>query len=71
MNVLERSLLTRPRLLNLLHRLYFAHPLSQTNATELTAVSRHAAGAYMALEIGTFQGVSAACIASVLGPVGF
>lgn len=64
------SLHTRPRILNLLHFLRVAEPSSQTIAKELDAISRHAAGAALALEIGSYQGVSAVHIARAISEKG-
>ena len=61
---------TRPRLLNLLHSLGLASPVTQTNDAELECLRRHASGRRTAVEIGTFQGVSARVIADSLSPGG-
>ena len=74
MNGMSRSLeslfFRRPRVLNLLHWANFVNATSQTIPAELDALERHAAGARQALEIGTYQGVSAARIAGALAPGG-
>lgn len=56
----------RPRILNLLHALRLAKPCTQTIECELLALARHAKGRRVALEIGTFQGVSAVHIVRAL-----
>lgn len=63
-------LVRRPSVLNLLHWAGLASPISQTSAAELAALERHAANARTALEIGSFQGVSAARIAAAMEPTG-
>jgi predicted O-methyltransferase YrrM len=63
---IERTLLRRPRILNAPHRFHLVKPLSQTNSQELAVLTRRAAGKQKALEIGTFQGVSAARIAGAI-----
>lgn len=68
--LLERALVRRPRILNVLHRVKLVEATSQTIAQELEALERYAFGAQVALEIGTHQGVSAARIARALGPNG-
>ena len=60
----------RPRILNLLHALRLAKPCTQTIESELLALARHAKGKHVALEIGTFQGVSAVHIVRALAPGG-
>lgn len=65
--MLERLFFRRPRILNLLHRLHLAGATTQTTRDERAALSRHAEGAQSALEIGTYQGVSASEIARALG----
>jgi predicted O-methyltransferase YrrM len=67
---LEKLFFRRPRVLNLLHWASLANATSQTIPAELDALERHAAGAGQALEIGTYQGVSAARIARALAPDG-
>lgn len=66
MKFLERTFFRRPRILNQLHRLRLIDATSQTNEDELAALSKYARGKHRALEIGTYQGVSAARIANVL-----
>jgi predicted O-methyltransferase YrrM len=56
--------------LNLLHWANLVNATSQTIPAELDTLERHAAGARQALEIGTYQGVSAARIAGVLATDG-
>ena len=58
--------LWRPRVLNLMHLANLVEATSQTVPTELDALERHATGARQALEIGTYQGVSAAKIAAAI-----
>lgn len=70
MKLLETLLARRPAILNLLHWANLASPASQTSLEELAALERHAAGAEAALEIGSFQGVSAVRIARALAPSG-
>jgi predicted O-methyltransferase YrrM len=74
MNAMNRSLENlfsrRPRVLNLLHWANLVNARSQTIPAELDALEHHAAGARQALEIGTYQGVSAARIAGALAPGG-
>lgn len=70
MRPFESLLVRRPSVLNLLHWAGLVSPISQTTSEELAALERHAAGAESALEIGSFQGVSAARIARVLEPSG-
>ena len=60
----------RPRLINLLHTLNLAQPDTGTIESELAALERYAADKRVALEIGTYQGVSAARIAGVLADGG-
>jgi predicted O-methyltransferase YrrM len=60
----------RPRLQNLLHAVRLATPDSQTAQVELEALKAHASRARIAIEIGTYQGVSAAIIAKALQPGG-
>jgi hypothetical protein len=60
---LEKRLSTRPRVLNTLHRLRLVETISQTNEAELSALANYARDTRLALEIGSFQGVSAAKIA--------
>ena len=67
---LEKRFFRRPRVLNLLHWANLVNATSQTIPAELNALERHAAGARQALEIGTYQGVSAARIAGALAPGG-
>jgi predicted O-methyltransferase YrrM len=64
MRSLQRFFSRQPRALNILHRLRLVRPASQTNEEELVALGKYAAGTHIALEIGSFQGVSAAIIAS-------
>jgi predicted O-methyltransferase YrrM len=63
---LQRVLFRRPRLLNYCHRFRLADATTQTTDEELDALSTYAAGCRCALEIGTYQGVSAARIAAAL-----
>ena len=66
MRILEQRFFRRPRVLNQLHRVGLVRATSQTTVEELAALGRFAVGARTALEIGTYQGVSAACIAKVM-----
>lgn len=70
MKLLETFLARRPSILNMLHWAKLASPVSQTTPEELAALERHASGAEVALEIGSFQGVSAMRIARALAPSG-
>jgi len=70
MKSLEQLFFQRPRILNQLHRLRLAHATSQTTTEERAALERYATGARKALEIGTYQGVSAVRIARALAPDG-
>jgi predicted O-methyltransferase YrrM len=67
---LEHLFFRRPRVLNLLHSWRIVRPTSQTAGIELAALERYAAGARQAVEIGTYQGVSAVHIARRLAPGG-
>lgn len=64
------NLYRRPRLLNPLHALGLFKAHSQTNADELAALARHAAGRRVAVEVGTYMGVSARVIAGALASDG-
>lgn len=64
------ELYRRPRLLNPLHALGLFKAHSQTNADELACLARHAAGHRVAVEFGTYMGVSAAVIAGALAADG-
>jgi predicted O-methyltransferase YrrM len=68
--MLSVALAGRPRILNALHALGIAEPFSQTTATELACLGKHAQGRKTALEIGSFQGVSASVIARSMDPGG-
>lgn len=70
MRFLERRFFRRPRVLNLLHRLRVVNPTSQTVQTELDALAQYASGAQLAVEIGSYQGVSALCIAAAISQNG-
>ena len=59
MQALQQRFARRPRILDLLHAAHLVRPYSQTVEVELAALQRHAGGRRRALEIGTFQGVSA------------
>jgi predicted O-methyltransferase YrrM len=63
---LGKLFLRRPRVLNVLHWANLVDAMSQTIPAELNALERHAAGARQAVEIGTYQGVSATRIAGAL-----
>ncbi len=70
MKFLQRQFTNRPRILNALHALSLVDAMSQTNQDELALLSAYAAGASVAVEIGSFQGVSSAFIAASLGDNG-
>jgi len=70
MRFLEELFCHRPRIFNLLHRIHLVRAISQTNSLELSALARFASGARLAVEIGSFQGVSAAVIARSLAENG-
>jgi predicted O-methyltransferase YrrM len=70
MNVLEKVFFRRPRILNALHKVRLADATSQTNEPELNALARYATGRHTGVEIGTYQGVSAARIVASLAPDG-
>ena len=61
---------TRPRILNVLHALRLYRAYSQTLASELECLGKHAKGRKVALEIGTHMGVSAGVIAHALAEDG-
>lgn len=63
-------LLNRPRLMNPLHVLHIVDAYSQMTDQELACLQRHATGRRLAVEIGTFMGVSAGHTAKVLAPGG-
>ena len=67
---LEKLFFRRPRLLNVFHWANLIDATSQTTPAELQVLRRYAAGARQALEIGTYQGVSAVAIAMALTPEG-
>jgi predicted O-methyltransferase YrrM len=71
MSLLERLFHRRPKVWDLLHRIHMVRAISQTNAVELAALAKYAARAKIALEIGSFQGVSAATIARNLQSGGY
>jgi predicted O-methyltransferase YrrM len=56
----------RPRLLNLFHALGLAKAHSQTNPDELATLEQYARGQKIAVEIGTYMGVSATVISRVI-----
>src|SRR5690349_16850961 len=58
MKFLETILFRRPRLLNLLHSAHLVRPTSQTIEAELRLLEHYSKGARLALEIGSYQGVS-------------
>lgn len=60
----------RPRIYNALHSLYLVPPFSETQPDELDCLARYAKGTRVAIEIGTFMGVSAARIANALADDG-
>ena len=69
-NPISDLLLKRPTLVNWLHALGLVSPRTQTRPDELACLERHAQGRRLALEIGTFQGVSAAVIARAMAADG-
>ena len=64
------ELYRRPRLLNPFHALGLFKAHTQTNQQELACLKRYAQGHNVALEIGTYMGVSATTIAQSLDPNG-
>jgi predicted O-methyltransferase YrrM len=64
--ILERLLMQRPRLLNVLHAARMVEATSQTVESELRALSQRSQCAARALEIGSYQGVSSGRIAAGL-----
>lgn len=70
MKYLNNILFRRPRLVDALHRLHLARPMSQTIEVELRALEKYAQGALVALEIGSYQGVSAVRIAAAMAEGG-
>jgi predicted O-methyltransferase YrrM len=64
------ALICRPRLINPLHAIGLLDAHSQTNPDELACLGRYADGRRIALEIGTYMGVSAAVIAKALSAKG-
>jgi predicted O-methyltransferase YrrM len=62
----EELFFRRPRILDVLHRMHLVNACSQTAECELEVLSRYAKGKKCALEIGTYQGVSAVRIAGSL-----
>jgi predicted O-methyltransferase YrrM len=70
MNLFNRYTWNRPRLLNLMHTVGLAEPSSQTIESEFDVIKKYARGKRSAVEIGTYQGVSAAIIARQLDPAG-
>lgn len=70
MRSLQQTFARRPRILNVLHALGLVEAHSQTDEVELAALQRHARGRRRAVEIGTFQGVSAVRITRGLAPDG-
>ena len=68
--MLINSLNTRPRIWNFLHYFKLVQASSQTIDQELAVISRYAAGAPLALEIGAYQGVSTVHIARAISGEG-
>jgi predicted O-methyltransferase YrrM len=60
------SLRQRPRLFNWMHRLGLVQAQSQTHPEEREMLCRHAAIARSAVEVGTFMGLTAGCLARAL-----
>jgi predicted O-methyltransferase YrrM len=65
-----QQLKRRARLWNALHAAHVVRPLTYTLPEELNLLARWAVNAETALEIGSFQGVSAAVIASAISADG-
>lgn len=63
-----QSFHNRPRVYDLLHAARLAPALSQTHSEERACVCRHARTAMVAVEIGTYMGVTAAEISKALQP---
>lgn len=70
MTPLISRLSCRPRVFAWLHRLRLVEAVTQTNPEELSCIARYSEGRRVAIEIGTFMGVSAAIIARSLAPDG-
>jgi predicted O-methyltransferase YrrM len=70
MKFLEQMLFRRPRLLNLFHSVRLVQATSQTIETELRLLEHYAKDAHVALEIGSYQGVSARRIAEAMADGG-
>jgi predicted O-methyltransferase YrrM len=70
MSRIDGLLFRRPTILNALHWLGLKSPTSQTAPSELEALEEQARGRRAALEIGSYQGVSAAYIARGLAEGG-
>jgi predicted O-methyltransferase YrrM len=70
MKMLQRLFAQRPRILNVLHSVYLAAPSSQTTLQERLALAEFATSACIAVEIGTYQGVSSVHIANAMRPAG-
>ncbi len=68
--MISGTLLNHPRILNVLHAMGMAAPATQTIGVELEGLARYAKGRRVALEIGTFHGVSARAIAAALAADG-
>ena len=69
-NNLPSWLYKRPRVLNVLHSLRLASPHSQMNIEEKNCLRKYATDKHMALEIGTYMGVTASLIATSLSDTG-
>lgn len=67
---LENRLRTRPRIRNILHSVGVTEPTTQTNRRELSLLGQSARDARMSVEIGSYEGVSAAIIAESMHPDG-
>ncbi|MEP7165502.1 MAG: class I SAM-dependent methyltransferase [Ferruginibacter sp.] len=63
-------LYSRPRILNILHSFRLALPHSQMNKEEMDCLQKYAHGKKLAVEIGTYMGVSATIIATALASDG-
>lgn len=62
-NKIPSWLYRRPRVLNIFHALGLSQPHSQMTPEEMRCLSKHAIDKKLALEVGTYMGVSAAIIA--------
>lgn len=63
---LQQRFSERPRILNVLHAIGLVEGCTQTYPQELALLSKYAASCKIAVEIGSFQGVSGALIAAAM-----